>query len=1387
MRLFKKACAIALAAAIVFTSVDIPAYAAAADGNNQQTEVSTEDNSKAEAADESDDASSVDKGKDTQETDTSSDDTSGNNVNDDVTNGGEAKDNSDKAAEDKDDASKAGEDNTSKGEEDASSSVGDKSDKDADDTKDNTSDSDNKDKSDVKDNKDEQKTDDTEKKSEEDNKKEESKKAEEELTDEQKLFNKAIAENGTITLSEDMKVSKMIEAVLSDGLTEAELTIDLNGHMLYTDEAEAVMYVGENVKVNILDSTLTDEAKADNTVNAGIVNNAPNGIVIYNEGTVTLSGVAISATGANSIGVLNDSTLGEAGLIIKSGTIKAEWFAVGKTAKAAASVKRPTAFFAAAGVVIPNTSSIGQGGYTVDDGSTEIDADNSSKVEVKLGELEDKTDKEVVQQGAAPVVGCQIVNYNTVKINWSAVSEAVSYVIKRSTSINGNYEVVGSTSLLSFDNTVPETGVTYYFKVTAIDGSGIELGTSEASSATTVYDTPTGTSAKMSAYNKINVTWSGVAGAQEYTIYRSTSPDSGYTKIGNSTGTSYSDSTSIEAGINYYYKVAASKGSYVGPLSSYTNARTILNTPSNVKVSKKYYDTATLTWSAVPGATRYKVYHSTDPNGTFKYIGEAKSTGFTKNGVVPGIKNYYKVTALNSNNASQSNYSSSVNLKTSFDKKPGGLKVSSTSYNSIKLTWSKVNGATSYEVYRSTKKSSGFKKIASTKTNSYTNKKLKTNKTYYYKIKAKNKYTKSPYSSVVKGKSELAVPKNLKASSASYNSIKLTWSKAGGASKYDIYRSTKKNSGYKKIKTTSSTKYTDKKLSSGTTYYYKIKAVRGSYKSDYSDRVQCKPLPPATSKFKAESVSYNEIKLSWNKVTGATKYVIYRSTKEKSGFKKIETINNADTLTFTDSKLTTGTKYYYRIYTYVDKAKGGYKTASATPITNAPSNFVADNISSTSIKLTWDEPAGATGYIIYRSTESDKTGFTELATVQEDKYIDRNLTLGQAYYYKVQSVRNGVKGKTSGVYGIHATIPGVKNLTATGSSNEDYIKLAWEESDDATSYLIERSIDDGDFRFVGELNSNKTSYIDDDNIKSGKLYTYRVYVISDKLKSNPKIVSYSFIKSISLNKTEASLEPGKTLQLTATVTPASATDQNIAWSSSDKSVATVTSSGLVTAVANGTASITAKTVNGKTASCTITVGSGSSGLIVVLDPGHGGSDPGKVANGYNEKDLNLKIAKYAKEELEKYSGVTVYLTRTGDSYVGLEERTEIAKNYKADVFVSLHLNSADASANGAEVYVTVKDAYKASSTNLANNILSKITGLGIKNRGVKTRLSSDGVNDYYAVIRHSVERGFPGIIVENAFLTGNTDINYLNSDAKLKKLGVANATGIAYAYGLTKK
>ena len=212
------------------------------------------------------------------------------------------------------------------------------------------------------------------------------------------------------------------------------------------------------------------------------------------------------------------------------------------------------------------------------------------------------------------------------------------------------------------------------------------------------------------------------------------------------------------------------------------------------------------------------------------------------------------------------------------------------------------------------------------------------------------------------------------------------------------------------------------------------------------------------------------------------------------------------------------------------------------------------------------------------------------------------------------------------------------------------------------------------------------------------------------------------------------------------------------------------------------------------------------GMTICLDPGHGGSDSGANAFGQKESALTLKIAKYCKEELEKYD-VNVVMTRTSDTRPSenvaqdLIERVKTAKKAGASYIISIHLNSAaSTSAHGAEVYFPNTSGNASLSSNgqaMAKAIQSQLVALGLYDRGIKIRNYMDGSTssnpnssdrDYYGIIRHAKEQNITGLIIEHCFLNNPDEYNkYLSSDAKLRQLGVADAKGIVSALGLSLK
>lgn len=208
-------------------------------------------------------------------------------------------------------------------------------------------------------------------------------------------------------------------------------------------------------------------------------------------------------------------------------------------------------------------------------------------------------------------------------------------------------------------------------------------------------------------------------------------------------------------------------------------------------------------------------------------------------------------------------------------------------------------------------------------------------------------------------------------------------------------------------------------------------------------------------------------------------------------------------------------------------------------------------------------------------------------------------------------------------------------------------------------------------------------------------------------------------------------------------------------------------------------------------------------FVIVLDAGHGGSDGGasSVYGGvrYNERDLNLKITNYCAQELRKYSGIKVYLTRTNntDANIDRSERVRIARNYGADLIVSFHLNSTasrSGSSSGAEVYYqngNYRPNLSTRSYELANQILSQLSGVGVRRRGAFVRNSSDSwypdgsVADDLGMIYYPKICNIPSVLIENAYLNNYSDFqNFLSSESKLQQLGIADARGI---YNYVKK
>ena len=224
-------------------------------------------------------------------------------------------------------------------------------------------------------------------------------------------------------------------------------------------------------------------------------------------------------------------------------------------------------------------------------------------------------------------------------------------------------------------------------------------------------------------------------------------------------------------------------------------------------------------------------------------------------------------------------------------------------------------------------------------------------------------------------------------------------------------------------------------------------------------------------------------------------------------------------------------------------------------------------------------------------------------------------------------------------------------------------------------------------------------------------------------------------------------------------------------------------------------------------------------IILVIDPGHGGKMSGAINEEYGivEREVTLKIARYLRDYLNEYEGIQVIMTHDGlpgDYELELPARGMVARNNNANMMISLHINASETirAKEGAEVYVTANrllPKYNEESTKFGNLVLEELSKLGIKNRGVMTRLCGDtgpkwqysdgSVADYYAVIRYPMKgdgddqgadlakgEGIPGVLIEHCYIKG-ADVQYLDSEEDIKNLARADCNAIVKYYSLEKK
>ena len=237
-----------------------------------------------------------------------------------------------------------------------------------------------------------------------------------------------------------------------------------------------------------------------------------------------------------------------------------------------------------------------------------------------------------------------------VVLSWTAVSGASSYNVQRSTTSGGPYTTVGTPTASNFTDTGLTNGTTYYYVVAAVNSAGTSPNSTQLGATPNAAPTaPTGLGATP-GNAQVALSWTAVSGATSYKVQRSTTSGGPYTSVGTPTASNFTD-TGLTNGTTYYYVVAAvnsvGTGSNSAQVSATPTAGSLPTAPTGLSATPGNAQVA-LSWTAVSGATSYKVQRSTISGGPYTSVGTPTASTFTDTGLSNGTVYYYTVAAVNS-------------------------------------------------------------------------------------------------------------------------------------------------------------------------------------------------------------------------------------------------------------------------------------------------------------------------------------------------------------------------------------------------------------------------------------------------------------------------------------------------------------------------------------------------------------------------------------------------------------------------------------------------------------------------------------------------------------------------------------------------------------------
>lgn len=658
-----------------------------------------------------------------------------------------------------------------------------------------------------------------------------------------------------------------------------------------------------------------------------------------------------------------------------------------------------------------------------------------------------------------------------VNATWDSAAYAKMYRIYRSEQENSTGTVIGTSVKTEYSDDKCVPGKTYYYRISAYNTTG-ESVLSDQQSITlpppdTKPTTPQNLAVRQTGTDFITIGWDKSELAAKYLVYRCEGTGDPNLFIDSTTELTYTD-TNVKPNTTYSYAVSAANVVGESNKSSKVTGTTqggVPDVPQNLAVKTTSATSITIGWDKSLQATLYRIYRADGTQDPVTQIDSTADQTYTNTNLKTNSEYSYAVSAVNS--AGASNKSAKVTGKTSVTVPsiPQNVKAVALSEKSISVSWQQAENADSYLIYRSSSATGQYVEDGSSQSTSYVSSNLQPKTTYYYKVKAVNTAGQSDFSAAANATTndipvtKPSKPTGVSAQALTATSILVKWQRSVNASLYIIYKASSATGPFIVADSTADTFYTNTGLTQNTTYYYAVSAKNSAGESDKSDVVSAQTpvdlTPPAGLSAKAASVS--RIDLSWNSVTGAQLYRIYRSLSQGGTFTQIDSTQNTS---YADTALTANTTYYYKLTAKAGQSVSGFSAVvSATTLQDVPAvptGLKATALSSTQIKVECAAVSGATGYKFYFCLTATGT-FNLAGQSATNSYTHSQLTADTRYYYKLSAINQAGESKQSDTVSaktqagqVPTTPTGLKALALTSSQ----IKISFTAVTGATQYGI---------------------------------------------------------------------------------------------------------------------------------------------------------------------------------------------------------------------------------------------------------------------------------------------------------------------------------------------